>query len=283
MALPTSLPNVRAASLFQIVEHGTNIRNMSVARSRWAGSAGVGVLDRSVAVLEAVEGGARTFTDIVEATGLTRPTTHRLLAALESHGFVARVGGLGYQLGPRLLRLAATAMRELPLRDLAHPALERLARITGESAQLFVRSGDRRICVDSVESASELRTIVQVGAALPLTAGSAGKVFVAWARDTDRLLAHVEAFTERTPGVERLRQQLAMARRRGWAESAGEREPGVASVSAPVFGPLGNVIAVVSVSGPMQRLGPRPGRHHASAVLAAAREIEDALGVSPER
>jgi len=259
------------------------MRNMSVARRRWAGSAGVGVLDRSVAVLEAVEGGARTFTDIVEATGLTRPTTHRLLGALESHGFVARVGGVGYQLGPRLLRLAATAMRELPLRDLAHPALERLARSTGESAQLFVRSGDQRLCIDAVESASELRTIVQVGASLPLTAGSAGKVLMAWARDADRLLGEVRPFTERTPTAERLRQQLGTVRRVGWAESAGEREPGVASVSAPVFGALGGVVAAVSVSGPAQRLGPRPGRRYGSAVAAAAREVEEALGVSPER
>jgi len=243
---------------------------------------GVGVLDRSIAVLDAVERGARTLPDLIEMTGLTRATAHRLATALESYELLTRVGGRGYRLGPRLLRLATAAMRELPLRDLAHPALERLARFTGESAQLFVRSGDQRLCIDAVESASELRTIVQVGASLPLTAGSAGKAFLAWAGDADRLLARVEPLTERTPGVERLRQQLATARRRGWAESAGEREPGVASVSAPVVGPLGNVIAVVSVSGPMQRLGPRPGRHHASAVLAAAREIEEALGVSPE-
>src|SRR5262249_26226946 len=140
----------------------------------------VGVIDRAVAVLEAVEGGARSFTSIVETTGLTRTTGHRLLRSLEDHGFLFHVGGLGYALGPRLLGLATTAMRELPLRELARPALERLARSTGESAQLYVRDGDRRICVDSVESEQELRTIVDVGASLPLTKGSAGKVFLAW-------------------------------------------------------------------------------------------------------
>lgn len=234
----------------------------------------VGVLDRCVAVLGAVEGGARSFTDVVEATGLARPTAHRLIQALEDHGFVVHVGGFGYILGPRLLGLAASAMRDLPLRDLARPVLERLARSTGESTQLFVRDGDRRICIDSAESDSELRTIVETGAALPLTKGSAGKVLLAWARDHDRarLLASAE-------DPARLEQQLATTRRRGWAESVAERAPGVASVSAPIFGPDRFLLAAVSVSGPASRLGQLRAKRYAPAVVEAAREIEGALGV----
>jgi len=260
--------------------------NMTLSRSSSPRSpagpvaSGVGVLDRTLAIVDAVESGSRTFSDIAETTGLTRSTAHRLLKALEAHGLLSFDGGFGYRLGPRLLRLAATAMRELPLRDLARPALERLARETGETAQLFVRSGDERVCIDVVESESELRTIVPVGASLPLTAGSAGKVLMAWAPDGERLLGLIRPLTDRTPGVDRVRQQLATAHRRGWAESSGEREPGVASVSAPVFGGGATVLAAVSVSGPVQRLGPRPGRQYSPAVLAAAREIEEALGAS---
>ncbi|HEX6844989.1 MAG TPA: IclR family transcriptional regulator [Actinomycetota bacterium] len=227
----------------------------------------VGVLDRAVAVLGAVEQGARTFTAITAATGLTRPTAHRMITALETHGFLVHIGGLGYALGPRLLGLATTAMRELPLRDLAQPALERLALATGESAQLYVRDGDLRMCVDAVESDSELRTIVAVGATLPLTAGSAGKVFLAWGP---------------TAGIEvddRLRRQLHATRQRGWADSHGEREPGVASVSAPVIGPGDALLAAVSISGPASRLAPLRAKERAPAVLAAAREIERAMGL----
>lgn len=233
----------------------------------------VGVLDRSVAILSAVERGARSFTDIVEGTGLTRPTAHRLIRALEDHGFLLHVAGLGYALGPRLLALSTVAMRELPLRDLARPALERLARSTGESAQLFVRDGDQRVCIDAVESASELRTIVDVGAALPLVKGSAGKVFLAWTtrEDLDHALRSVER-------ADRQRQAVATTRRRGWAESVGEREAGVASVSAPVFGPKDILLAAVSVSGPASRLGNLRAKRYAPAVIAAAREIEAALG-----
>jgi DNA-binding IclR family transcriptional regulator len=233
----------------------------------------VGVLDRCVAVLGAVEGGARSFTDVVERTGLARPTAHRLILGLEDHGFLVHVGGFGYVLGPRLLGLAATAIRDLPLRDLARPVLERLARSTGESAQLFVRDRDRRICVDAAESDSELRTIVEVGSSLPLTKGSAGKVFLAWTGDHDRA-----RLTGTADNPARLEQQVATARRRGWADSVSERAPGVASVSAPIFGPDGFLLAAISVSGPASRLGQLRAKRYAPAVIEAAKEIEAALG-----
>jgi DNA-binding IclR family transcriptional regulator len=229
----------------------------------------VGVLDRCVSILAAVEAGARSFTGIATATGLTRSTAHRLIQALEGHGLLVNVDGLGYALGPRLLALATTAVRDLPLRELAHPALERLARSTGESAQLYVRDGDRRVCIDAVESERELRTIVEVGASLPLDKGSAGKVFLAWGTELDRIRL--------AEGVGRLDQQVATTRRRGWADSVAEREPGVASVSAPVFGPGDALLAAVSVSGPASRLGRLRATRYAPAVVEAAREIERAV------
>ena len=250
------------------------MRTMSVAANL---STGVGVLDRCMAVLDAVESGARSFTQIAEATGLTRPTAHRLVKALQAHGLLAAGDSAGYLLGPRLLDLASAARRDLPLREVAHPVLERLAKTTGESAQLFVRELDRRVCVDSVQSESELRTIVPVGARLPLSAGSAGKVLLAFGPETLQTKAiHAAKLTDRTPVGPALAKQLAGIRRLGYATSAGEREPGVGSVSAPVRDRQGQVVAVVSVSGPESRLG-KPGRYSA-AVLEAAVQIGRALG-----
>lgn len=240
----------------------------------------VGVLDRAMAILRAIEGGTRSPTEVARVTGLARPTAHRLLKSMESHGLVTKVGGQGFRLGPRLLGLAATAMRELPLRDLAQPVLERLARSTGESAQLFVRDHHRRVCIAAAESRSELRTIVEIGAELPLTAGSAGKVFLAFGPPalTAELLASADRFTPMTPVGDRLERQLVTARRLGWASSAGEREPGVGSVSAPVHEPNGALLAVVSLSGPEQRVGRISTKRYAPAVVDAAGVIENALG-----
>jgi DNA-binding IclR family transcriptional regulator len=240
----------------------------------------VGVLDRTMAILAVVEEGARSHTEVARRTGLARPTAHRLLKSMEAHGLVTYIGGRGFRLGPRLLGLAATAMRELPLRDLAQPVLERLARATGESAQLFVRDHQRRVCIAAAESRNELRTIVEIGAELPLTAGSAGKVFLAFGPPalTAELIATADRFTSVTPVGERLERQLATARRAGWASSAGEREPGVGSVSAPIHEPYGALLAVVSLSGPEQRVGRISAKRYAPAVVEAAREIEAALG-----
>jgi DNA-binding IclR family transcriptional regulator len=226
---------------------------------------GVGVLDRSVWILSAVEAGARSFTDVVEATGLTRSTAHRLIAALEEHRLLVHVEGLGYALGPQLLALGTAAARDLPLRELARPALERLARSTGESAQIYVREGDRRVCIHAVESDRELRTIVEIGASLPLDKGSAGKVFLAWGTERDRARLAARGG--------RLSQQVAATRRRGWADSVAEREPGVASLSAPVRDGAGTVLGAVSISGPVERLGRRPGPAVVGAVLDAAAAI----------
>lgn len=240
-----------------------------------------GVLERAVGVLDAIEAGARTYTDIVRVTGYTRPTAHRILKSLEEHGFVVFLGGRGYALGPRFLRFAASAMRDLPLRDLAQPILQRLAATTGEGTQLYIRSGVRRLCIDSVESSHELRTIVAIGAELPLTAGSAGKVFLAWMSDSalDHVLEGGQRLTDDTPTEGELRSELKLVRHRGWAYSGGEREPGVASVSAPIFGPYGEVMAVVSMSGPRSRVLQGQAKQHARPVILAARDIERALGL----
>jgi DNA-binding IclR family transcriptional regulator len=230
-----------------------------------APSTQVGVLDRAIDVVDAVEAGARSFTAIAEATGLTKPTAHRMINALMAHGFLMHVGGIGYALGPRLLNLATTAMRELPLRQLARPALEQLARSTGESTQLYVRDGNRRICIDAVESDNELRTIVPVGASLPLGRGSAGKVFLAWGPPADEDVSDIGT-------------SILTARRRGWADSYGEREPGVASVSAPIFAPNGHLLAAISVSGPDRRLAPLRAKRYGPAVVEAAHQVEALLG-----
>lgn len=231
-------------------------------------SSGVGVLDKAAAVLSALEQNPLTLAGLVTATGLARPTAHRLAVALEHHRFVGRDLQGRFVLGPRLVELADSASED-PLIATAAPILTRLRDITGESAQLFRRQGDIRVCVAAVERPSGLRDTVPVGAQLSMTAGSAAQVLLAW-EEQDRLpkLLESAAFTA---------SALAGVRRRGWSQSVGEREPGVASVSAPVLATGGRIIAAVSVSGPIERLTRQPGRRHAPAVMAAAERLSEVL------
>jgi len=207
---------------------------------------GVGVLDKSMAVLAAVEGGASSLAELVQATGFSRATTHRLAAALEAHGLLVRPADGGWALGWRLIGLGQVAAARQPLVAAARQPLEQLRDATGESVQLYVRDGENRVCVESLESPHGLRTIVPVGAVHPMDRGSAGKV-----------LSDDEVVT-----------------RKGWAESVGEREPGVASVSAPVRDGRGRVVAAISVSGPIERTTRQPGKRYAAAVVEAARQVE---------
>jgi DNA-binding IclR family transcriptional regulator len=212
-----------------------------------------------MALLELLSDGPRSLRSLADTSGLPRPTAHRLLLALEAHGMVARDTGGAFRLGPHLTELAVRAGHGLELATLAAGVLARLHEQTGESVQLYLRSGDRRLCVAARDAGAGLRDSVPVGALLPLDAGSGGKVLLAWSDDAGRFPA--------VPAAE-----LAAVRRRGWADSVAEREPGVASVSAPVLRD-GRLLGALCVSGPASRLGSSPGRRHAPLVVAAAQEL----------
>ena len=231
-------------------------------------NSGVGVLDKAAAILNTLEAGPHSLAELVAATGIARPTAHRLAVALEFHRYVARDLSGRFVLGPRAGELGAAAGEDRLLAAAA-PALAALRDATGESAQLYKRQGDQRICVAVAERLSGLRDSVPVGAALTMQAGSAAQILLAW-EDSEKI--HRGVANARFSAA-----QLAADRRRGWAQSVGEREAGVTSVSAPVRGPNGKVIAAVSISGPIERLGRQPGRVHAAAVVATAARLSEYL------
>jgi DNA-binding IclR family transcriptional regulator len=231
-------------------------------------TSGVGVLDKAALVLAALEAGPANLAGLVQATGLARPTAHRLAVALEHHRLVARDMQGRFVLGPRLGELSAAAGEDRLLAA-AGPVLAALRDVTGESAQLYRRQGDSRVCVAAAERLTGLRDTVPVGTALPMTAGSAAQVLLAW-EEPERLHRGLQ-------GAKFQATTLSAVRRRGWAQSVAEREQGVASVSAPVRGPNNRVVAAVSVSGPLERLTRQPGRLHAAHVMAAAERLTDAL------
>ncbi|MGL5823922.1 MAG: IclR family transcriptional regulator [Nocardioides sp.] len=231
-------------------------------------TSGVGVLDKAALVLSALEAGPATLAGLVAGTGLARPTAHRLAVALEHHRLVGRDMQGRFVLGPRLSELSAAAGEDRLLAA-AGPILARLRDITGESAQLWRRQGEHRICVAAAERPSGLRDTIPVGSQLTMRAGSAAQVLLAW-EDPERMHRGLQNAAYSATA-------LSGIRRRGWAQSIGEREQGVASVSAPVRSPGGKIIAAVSVSGPLERLSRQPGRMHAPAVLAAAERLSESL------
>lgn len=209
------------------------------------------MLDKAAHVLRAVADCPRSLQELQAATELPRATAHRLAVALEAHGLLRRDDAGRFELGPELAALGRIASERFPLAGLALPALEALRHDTGESTQLFVREGSSRRCVLSLQSPHALRWIVPEGVLFPLELGSAGRVL------------------------------LGETGRTGWVQSVEEREPGVASVSAPVVDADGSVIAAVSVSGPVDRLTKQPGQRFGSRVILAAEQIAAAVRSAP--
>ncbi len=225
---------------------------------------GIGVLDKTVAILAATASGPAALSDLVDRTAIPRATAHRLAVALEVHRLLVRDAEGRFMPGPRLAELAAAAAD--PLLEQAVEVLAWVRDTAGESAQLYRRDGRDRVCVATAERAAGLRTTVPLGARLPLTAGSGAQVLCAWepAETIANLLQNAE-FTDRS---------LAEVRRRGWAQSVGQREAGVASVSTPVFGRARRVVAAISISGPIERLGRSPGPRFAPILTAAAQRLQ---------
>ena len=225
----------------------------------------VAVLDKAVAILRAVAAEPATLAELVDRTGLPRATAHRLAVALEGHRLVRRTPAGAWAPGPALAELGRGVA---DLAELAGRHLVALRDASGESAQFYVRDGTSRVCVAAAERAHGLRDTVPVGARLPMTAGSAAHALLAFApADEVTPLLPSASFTART---------LLDVRRRGWAHSIAEREPGVASLSAPVRDAAGGVLGAVSISGPVERLGRRPAPEVVGAVLEAAGAISRA-------
>jgi DNA-binding IclR family transcriptional regulator len=205
-------------------------------------------LARAASILDAVDGEAASATELAKRSGLSVSTAHRLALSLVEYGFLRRTEAGEFRLGHRFVR---TAMEQAAL-----PRLAELKGLTGETVQLWVRRGDERVCLLSVDSDQELKASLPPGSRLPLPEGSSGRL----------LAADPEA--------------LAAVEQHGWVESVGVRTPGLGSVSAPVT-VKDRLIATVCLAVPLSRVSDSPGQDFGPAVVAAARRIAADLEQTP--
>ncbi|MGV0361135.1 IclR family transcriptional regulator [Corynebacterium minutissimum] len=219
---------------------------------------GIKVLDRAVAIMMAATNRPSTLNELCETTGLPRATAHRLATALEAHRILTRTADGKWGAGPAL-----PGNRDRII-ETAGPIMEELLEVTGESVQLYELSGTTRTCIATREPEFGLHNVVPVGRQLPLTSGSAARIFAAFGD------VHVAdaLFSER---------DVELARENGYSESIEERESNLASVSAPVFDGAGTFIAVLSVSGSADRFRPSPADKFASVLVAASKRLTAAL------
>ena len=245
----------------------------------------VRAVTRAMDVLLSLEDGPQSLAKIADATGLTKPTAHRLLATLSRNQLVIQNPWTSdYMLGPGCLGIANAVLNGLGgLGLMAQDILEGLAKASQESVALHVPAGTQRVCVAQVPSPQPVRYTADVGAAKPMYTGAMGKVLLAFANDQDRR----ELFSRLTllpvtpltiTSLDELETQLGEVRNQGYAVSRGEQADGVASVSAPVFAATGHIMAAVSVLGPSTRMTDDVVAKVHPMVVRAGQDISRLLG-----
>lgn len=217
---------------------------------------GAQAIDRASALLVAVLEAERPplLTQLALAHGLAKSTTSRMLSALERQGLVARDREGAFVPGQTLVRFARSRAADTDLISQHRPLLERLASVTGETANLAIAAGDSVESLDQVDGAYLLGARNWVGARLPLHCSALGKVLMAY----DAVPVPPGRLERRTANTIATRAdlvtELSQVKRRGFAVIRDELEEGLTAVAAPLRDDEGRVIAAVSITGPSSRL-----------------------------
>jgi DNA-binding IclR family transcriptional regulator len=241
-------------------------------------------VDRALSVLEILAAcGEAGVTEVAAELGVHKSTAFRLVAALESRGFVEQLADRGkYRLGFGVVRLAGAAAAQLDIARQGRPICEALAADLQETVNIAILDGDRAVNVSQARGPAALSTHNWVGQGTPLHATSSGKVLLAYASDAVRKDVLSRELPRYTPATisdpEVLRQHLDLIVDQGWAATAEEYEVGLNALAAPVRGADGDVFAALSVSGPSFRIDPEDFPRLARRVLSGAEELSRRLG-----
>lgn len=243
-------------------------------------------MQRMIAILDSFTGdqpelGVR---EIARQIGFSRSTTGRLLQAMKDLNLLQQnPNTLAYSLGGKVLAWAGIYLSHLDVRDVALPAIQELHELSGETVSLYVLEGNERVCVERLESTQNVRIVARVGRRIPLYAGSAGKVFLAFLP-----LERCKTILRENPPkpiteftiIERnqMLDELEKIRQQGYAISYGEWVADAAGVAAPVLGSRGEIVAVVTISGPIARFTPEVMDARTKDIVRLAASISRDMG-----
>lgn len=221
----------------------------------------VQALDRGLALLNALARHDQiSLTDLSLQIGLPPSTAHRLLTTLQKHGMAAfDEKTQGWMVGLETFRIGSAFLRRTNLIEASQPAMQRLMEDTGETANLAIPDGGDVVFVSQVETHNPIRAFFRPGTRTPMHASGIGKALLSVMPQADvaKLLqkSGLPEFTPKTLATpDTLFSNLAATAKRGWSFDDEERYLGMRCVAAPVFGPHGEAIAGLSVSGPTVRL-----------------------------
>ncbi|MEP7764355.1 IclR family transcriptional regulator [Sanguibacter sp. 25GB23B1] len=256
---------------------GTTVETSAVAAA--------GASAKTLLVLEAAFTHSR-FTDIVEATGLAKATTHRILATLIDRQFIAVDADGGYLPGPKILSLAGRALERVDVRAIAQPFVDALVEKVHCTVHVGIANGDEILYLVRTDSDKPYQMPSRVGHSIPMHSSGIGKAILSTYSDDalERFVARagLPRRTERTiTTIEALRAELDDVRRLGYACDREENVPGVACVAAPISDHTGTVRYGLSISTiTLEHTEDQIEAMHGDAI-ASANAISAALGYNP--
>ncbi len=221
--------------------------------------------------------------EIQHATGIPTSTVQRLVSNMVAEGLLDRVGDR-VRIGVRMAYWAGAAARGVDVLELAGPVLREIRDTTGETAAFFRAEHGYRVCVAVAETRHALRREMHVGKIVPLHAGSAGRVLLAWDHElAERVLTGpletLTDYTVTTPQV--LRELVGQTRRDGFAITSSERDDGASGLSAPVFAASGETAGALTISGPTIRMPREQCEKWVDLLVAHADRLTRTLGGRP--
>lgn len=224
---------------------------------------GVEAVERAMQLLDAFDNEQTSFElrELAARTGFTKPMIMRLTSSLERFGHIQRTPGGQYQLGPSLWRLGSRYRRNVSIEGIIRPILEDMVEQTQETAAFYIRAGEKRISLYRQNSPRRARHHVEIGDQLPLRAGAAGHLILAFSGEPGALYDEIRA--------------------RGYKVSHGERDPDVSGVAAPVFRGNGEFVGTLITSGLRARVEADVDRL-IPITVEAARRVSRALGHIPK-
>jgi len=213
-------------------------------------------VQRILAVFESftTERNTLTLQEIADRIDLPKSTSFRIVQSLEKAGYLVRLEDQQYCLSFRFTRLAGLVKSTLGIREIARPVMAELADKTKETVSIHTVVGRNRVCIDAMSTSSALRSVIQPGEQVPLLAGSATKVLIAYLekKELTPIAASIAKAMKKTPT--QVMAEIATVREQGFAVSHGERLLGVSAISAPIKDVDGQVHYCLSIGGPSVRM-----------------------------
>ncbi|GIN63348.1 IclR family transcriptional regulator [Robertmurraya siralis] len=243
-------------------------------------------VDRALTILEILQENSKGLgvTDLAKQLHVSKSTAHRLLMSLLKKGFVQKdMETDKYLLGLKLIEFGQNVSENLDIRKLASGYLHELVEISGETAHLAILDNNEIVYIDKIESSATIRMYSKIGKRAPLHCTGIGKAVLAFLPE-EKIKQIIDEnglkkFTDKTiTDKEEMLAHLSEIKRRGYSIDDEEHELGINCAAAPILNHKGEVVAGISVAGPLMRISKEKLSRIAKEVLRVSQEISRLLG-----